>query len=83
TWVIHEEPTSMRVAGTRIKAQMLRGGDLKADVCNLVMRLYSQLDEQIYQNSGIRDPRWRHFLPADWTDGRTRFLILNFVVIHL
>ncbi|RLN23914.1 hypothetical protein C2845_PM07G11420 [Panicum miliaceum] len=65
-WVVHEEPTSIRVAGERMKPQMLCGGDLKADVCNLVMRLYSQLDDQVYLNNGTRDPRWRHFLPADW-----------------
>ncbi|KAG2597759.1 hypothetical protein PVAP13_5KG304900 [Panicum virgatum] len=65
-WVVHEEPTSIRVAGARMKPQMICGGELKADVCNLVTRLYSQLDDQVYVNNGTRDPRWRHFLPADW-----------------
>ncbi|TVU20812.1 hypothetical protein EJB05_30409, partial [Eragrostis curvula] len=66
TWVIHEEPTSIKLAGSRIKPQLISGGDLKSDVCNLVMRLYTQLDDQIYRNRKITESRWRHFLPAEW-----------------
>lgn len=62
-----EEPTPIKVDGLNIKLQMIRAGELKEDVCNLVMRLYHQLDDQIYQNSGTAEPRWRHFLPAEWS----------------
>ncbi|CAL4949849.1 unnamed protein product [Urochloa decumbens] len=67
TWVILEEPAPIRVDGLYIKLSMIRAGELKAEVCNLVMRLYLQLDDQIYQDSGTAEPRWRHFLPAKWS----------------
>ncbi|TVU20810.1 hypothetical protein EJB05_30407, partial [Eragrostis curvula] len=64
TWVIHEEPTYIEVTGLSIKLQMIRAGELKADVCDLVMRLYRQLDDRMYHNT--TESRWRHFLPAEW-----------------
>ncbi|CAL4956575.1 unnamed protein product [Urochloa decumbens] len=67
TWVILEEPAPIRVDGLYIKLSMIRAGELKAEVCNLVMRLYLQLDDQIYQDSGTAEPRWCHFLPAKWS----------------
>ncbi|CAO2179924.1 unnamed protein product [Urochloa humidicola] len=67
TWVILEEPAPIRVDGLYMKLSMIRAGELKAEVCNLVMRLYLQLDDQICQDSGTAEPRWRHFLPAEWS----------------
>jgi hypothetical protein len=67
-----EEPTPIKVDGPNIKLQMIRAGELKEDVCNLVMRLYNRLDDQIYQNSGTTEPRWRHFLPAEWSVSSNR-----------
>nr|CAB3477214.1 unnamed protein product [Digitaria exilis] len=66
-WIVLEEPIPIKVEGLYVKLGMIRSGELKADVCNLVMSLYHQLDDQIYQDSSTDEPRWRHFLPAEWS----------------
>jgi len=61
-WIVHNNPWPIEVTGESIRSQFVCGGSLKPDICNLMMRLFLELDDKIYLNSG---PRLRHFLPAD------------------
>uniref|UniRef100_A0A0A8Y7H4 Uncharacterized protein n=1 Tax=Arundo donax TaxID=35708 RepID=A0A0A8Y7H4_ARUDO len=63
SWIIHSEP--IEITGASIRS-LSHSGALEPDVCNLVMRLFCQLDDKMYRDSDIREPRWRYFLPAEW-----------------
>ncbi|CAL4949850.1 unnamed protein product [Urochloa decumbens] len=62
-WIVHNKPTPIEVTGESIRLQFVCGSSLRQDICNLMMRLFLELDDKIYVNS---EPRQRHFLPADW-----------------
>ncbi|CAO2202808.1 unnamed protein product [Urochloa humidicola] len=62
-WIVHNKPTPIEVTGESIRSQFVCGSSLKQDICNLMMRLFLELDDKIYVNG---EPRQRHFLPADW-----------------
>ncbi|CAO2202809.1 unnamed protein product [Urochloa humidicola] len=62
-WIVHNKPTPIEITGESIRSQFVLGSSLKQDICNLIMRMFLELDDMIYLNS---EPRQRHFLPADW-----------------
>ncbi|KAL6627852.1 hypothetical protein ACP70R_031578 [Stipagrostis hirtigluma subsp. patula] len=62
-WIVHNEPTPIEVTGESIRSQFICGGSLKPDICNLMMRLFCELDNKMYLNS---EERPRHFLAAEW-----------------
>ncbi|KAL6882021.1 hypothetical protein ACP4OV_011493 [Aristida adscensionis] len=62
-WIIHNEPTPIEITGESIRSQFICGGSLKQDTCNLIMRLFRELDDKMYSNNEARP---RHFLAADW-----------------
>jgi hypothetical protein len=68
-WYIHDNPTLLEISGELLQGMFGCTAnnsifDLTTKTVNAIMRLYQQMDDEIYAKWS--EKIWRHFLPAEF-----------------
>lgn len=61
---MHKMPTMLRVGELELQGMFAGDYDLSLTVMNGIVRLYQEMDDQMYGRWS--EKRWRHFLPVDF-----------------